>query len=131
MEKLQHHGCCGQYRGSLGGAQTSNNEQCVQSQEVARPNVAQLQQNIVSLANTVAFETVVEADVSQLLESREDALSNEELMQLEQGPAGEQDSEDAQPALRQLTTESSRQPSHILRLVYRPSPVAAPTMSGS
>ncbi|XP_035975602.1 tigger transposable element-derived protein 1 [Halichoerus grypus] len=79
--------------------------ECVQFQSVSQTdNIAQLQQNIVTLAKNVAFEEVVEADVDQLLRSHEEDLSNEELMQLEQEPAGEQESEDAPPALRQLTT---------------------------
>ncbi|XP_054426242.1 tigger transposable element-derived protein 1-like [Pteronotus mesoamericanus] len=79
--------------------------QCVQFQNVPQTdNIAQLRQNIVTLARTVAFDTVVEADVNQLLQSHENALSNEELRQLEQGPAGEEESEEAPPALRQLTT---------------------------
>lgn len=61
--------------------------QCVQFQSVSQTdNVAQLQQSIVTLARNMAF---VEADVDQLLRSHEEALSNEELMQLEQGPGGE------------------------------------------
>lgn len=51
-----------------------------------------------TLAKTLAFEEVVEADVDQLLRS------HEELMRLEQEPAREEESEDAQPTLRQLTT---------------------------
>lgn len=79
--------------------------QCVQFQNVSQTdNITQLQQNIVTLSKTLAFEEVVEADVDQLLRSHEDALSNEELMQLEQEPAREEESEDAQPTLRQLTT---------------------------
>lgn len=79
--------------------------QCVQFQNVSQTdNIAQLQQNIVALAKTLAFEEVVEADVDQLLRSHEDTLSNEELMQLQQEPEAEEESEDAQPALRQLTT---------------------------
>ncbi|XP_004392197.1 PREDICTED: uncharacterized protein MGC16385-like [Odobenus rosmarus divergens] len=79
--------------------------ECVQFQSVSQTdNIVQLQQNIVTLAKNVAFEEVVEADVDQLLRSHEEDLSNEELMQLEQEPAGEEESEDAPPALRQLTT---------------------------
>lgn len=79
--------------------------ECVQFQTVSQTdNIAQLQQNIVTLARNVAFEEVVEADVDRLLRSQEEDLSNEELMQLEQEPAGEEDSEDAPPTLRQLTT---------------------------
>ncbi|XP_045674446.1 tigger transposable element-derived protein 1-like [Phyllostomus hastatus] len=79
--------------------------QCVLSQDVAQSDDAtQLKQNVVSLAKTAAFETVVEADITQLLESQEDTLSNEELMQLGRRPAAEEESGDAQPALRQLTT---------------------------
>lgn len=63
-----------------------------------------LKKNIVTLAKTLGFEELVEADVDQLLQSHEDALSNEELMQLELEPAGEEESEDTQPVLRQLTT---------------------------
>lgn len=57
-----------------------------------------------TLAKTLAFEELVEADVDQLLQSHEDALSNEELMQLQPEPAGEEESEGTQPVLRQLTT---------------------------
>lgn len=79
--------------------------QCVQFQSVSQTdNIARLQQNIVTLARNVAFEEIVEADVDQLLRSHEEALSNEELMQLEWEPEGEEGSEDAAPALRQLTT---------------------------
>ncbi|XP_054566303.1 tigger transposable element-derived protein 1 isoform X1 [Eptesicus fuscus] len=79
--------------------------QCVQFQNFSQTdNIAQLQKNIMTLAKTLAFEELVEADVDQLLQSHEDALSNEELMQLEQEPAGEEESEDTQPVLRQLTT---------------------------
>ncbi|XP_007091164.1 CENPB DNA-binding domain-containing protein 1 [Panthera tigris] len=78
--------------------------ECVRFQSVSQAdNIAQLQQDIVSLAKNVAFEEVVEADVDQLLRSHEEDLSNKELMQLEQEPA-EEESEDAPPALRQLTT---------------------------
>ncbi|GAB5582602.1 CENPB DNA-binding domain-containing protein 1 [Prionailurus iriomotensis] len=78
--------------------------ECVRFQSVSQTdNIAQLQQNIVTLAKNVAFEEVVEADVDQLLRSHEEDLSNTELMQLEQEPA-EEESEDAPPALRQLTT---------------------------
>ncbi|KAF0884784.1 TIGD1 protein, partial [Crocuta crocuta] len=79
--------------------------ECVQFQSVSQTdNISQLKQNIVTLAKNVAFEEVVEADVDQLLRSHEEDLSNEELLQLEQEPAGEEESEDAPPALRQLTT---------------------------
>ncbi|XP_005608571.1 tigger transposable element-derived protein 1 [Equus przewalskii] len=79
--------------------------ECVQFQSVSQTdNIAQLQQNIVNLAKNVAFGEVVEGDVEQLLQSHEEDLSNEELMQLGQEPAGEEDSEDTPPALRQLTT---------------------------
>lgn len=79
--------------------------QCVQFQNFSQTdNITQLQKNIMTLAKTLAFEELLEADVDQLLQSHEDALSNEELMQLEQEPAGEEESEDTQPALRQLTT---------------------------
>lgn len=79
--------------------------QCVQFQNFSQTDsIAQLQKNIMTLAKTLAFEELVEADVDQLLQSHEDALSNEELMQLEQEPAGEEESEDTQPVLRQLTT---------------------------
>ena len=65
----------------------------------------QLQQNIVILAKSVAVGEVGEADVDQLLQSHEEGLSNEELMQLEQEPAGEEkEGEEAALALRQLTT---------------------------
>lgn len=58
--------------------------QCVQFQNFSQTdNIAQLQKNIMTLAKTLAFEELVEADVDQLLQSHEDALSNEELMQLE------------------------------------------------
>lgn len=56
-----------------------------------------------TLAKTLGFEELVEADVDRFLHSHEDALFSEELMQLEQEPAGEE-SEDTQPVLRQLTT---------------------------
>ncbi|XP_029781484.1 CENPB DNA-binding domain-containing protein 1 [Suricata suricatta] len=80
--------------------------ECVQFQSVSQTdNISQLQQNIVTLAKNVAFEDVVEADVDHLLRSHEEDLSNEELMQLEQQPAGEEDNDDAPAALRQLTTE--------------------------
>lgn len=79
--------------------------QCVQFQNFSQTdNIAQLQKNIMTLAKTLAFEELVEADVDQLLQSHKDALSNEEPMQLEQEPAGEEESEDTQPVLRQLTT---------------------------
>ncbi|CAD7689291.1 unnamed protein product [Nyctereutes procyonoides] len=79
--------------------------ECVQFHSVSQTDdIAQLQQNIVTLAKNVAFEEVVEADVDQLLRSHEEDLSNEELMQLEQEPKGEEESEDVPPALRQLTT---------------------------
>lgn len=79
--------------------------QCVQSQSVSQTdNIAQLRQHIVTLARTVAFEEIEEADVVQWLQSHEEALSNEELMQLDQEPAGEEGSEDTAPALRRLTT---------------------------
>lgn len=68
--------------------------------------------------------------MDQLLLSQEDALSKEELMQLEQEPAGEE-SEDTRPVLRQLTTGEPSAPSHILRLAYRSLPVAVPMMSGN
>ncbi|XP_055269208.1 putative CENPB DNA-binding domain-containing protein 1 [Moschus berezovskii] len=67
--------------------------------------IAQLQQNIVILAKSVAVGEVGEPDVDQLLQSHKEGLSNEELMQLEQEPAGEEgEGEEAAPALRQLTT---------------------------
>ncbi|XP_039702515.1 tigger transposable element-derived protein 1 [Pteropus medius] len=79
--------------------------QCVQSQSVSQTdNIARLRRNIVTLARTVAFEEIVEADVDQLLRSHEEALSNEGLMQLDREPAGQEGNEDAAPALRQLTT---------------------------
>lgn len=79
--------------------------QCVQFQSVSQTdNIAQLQVNIVTLARTVAFEEIVEADVDQWLQCHEEALSNEELMQLDQEPAGEAGGEDTAPALRQLST---------------------------
>ncbi|KAM9191847.1 tigger transposable element-derived protein 1-like [Dugong dugon] len=82
--------------------------ECVQFQSFSQTdNITRLQQNIVTLAKNVTFEKVVEADVGQLLQSHEEDLSNEELMQLEQEwAAGEEESEDAPPALRQLTTEA-------------------------
>ncbi|XP_004377875.1 tigger transposable element-derived protein 1 [Trichechus manatus latirostris] len=82
--------------------------ECVQFQSFSQTdNITRLQQNIVTLAKNVTFEEVVEADVGQLLQSHEEDLSNEELMQLEQEwAAGEEESEDAPPALRQLTTEA-------------------------
>ncbi|XP_006860315.1 PREDICTED: tigger transposable element-derived protein 1-like [Chrysochloris asiatica] len=82
--------------------------ECVQFHSVPQTdNIVRLQQNIVSLAQNVAFEEVVETDVGQLLQSHEEDLSNEELMQLEQErAAGEEESEDAPLALRQLTTEA-------------------------
>ncbi|OWK15825.1 hypothetical protein Celaphus_00004077 [Cervus elaphus hippelaphus] len=56
-------------------------------------------------ASRVAVGEVGEADVDQLLQSHDEGLSNEELMQLEQEPAGEEEEgEEAAPALRQLTT---------------------------
>ncbi|XP_024591404.1 CENPB DNA-binding domain-containing protein 1 [Neophocaena asiaeorientalis asiaeorientalis] len=81
--------------------------ECVQFQSVSQTdNIAQLQQNIVTLAKSVALGEVGEADVDQLLQSHEEGLSNEELVQLEQEPAGEEEEEgeEAAPALRQLTT---------------------------
>ncbi|XP_057569614.1 tigger transposable element-derived protein 1-like [Hippopotamus amphibius kiboko] len=82
--------------------------ECVQFPSVSQTdNVAQLQQNIVTLANSMALGEVGEADVHQLLQSHEEGLSNEELMQLEQEQAGEEEGEEgeeAAPALRQLTT---------------------------
>uniref|UniRef100_A0A7N5JAM7 HTH CENPB-type domain-containing protein n=1 Tax=Ailuropoda melanoleuca TaxID=9646 RepID=A0A7N5JAM7_AILME len=79
--------------------------ECVCFQSVSQTdNIAQLQQNIVTLAKNVAFEEAVEADVDQLLRSHEEDLSNEELMQLEQEPVGEGESGEIPPALRQLTT---------------------------
>lgn len=60
-------------------------------------NIAQLQQNIVTLARNVAFEEIVEADMDQLLRSHDKALSNEELMQPEWEPEGEEGSEEAAP----------------------------------
>ncbi|XP_059940445.1 tigger transposable element-derived protein 1-like [Mesoplodon densirostris] len=80
--------------------------ECVQFQSVCQTdNIAQLQQNIVTLAKSVALGEVGEADVEQLLQSHEEGLSNEELMQLEQEPAREEEEgEEAAPALRQLTT---------------------------
>lgn len=79
--------------------------QCVQYQRVSQTDdIALLQQNIVTLARNVAFEEIVEADVDQLLRSHEEALSNEELMQREWEPEGEEGSEDTAPTLRQLTT---------------------------
>lgn len=80
--------------------------ECVQFQSVSQTdNIAQVQQNIVTLAKSVALGEVGEADVDQLLQSHEEGLSNEELVQLEQEPAGEEEEgEEAAPALRQLTT---------------------------
>ncbi|XP_007125547.1 tigger transposable element-derived protein 1 [Physeter macrocephalus] len=80
--------------------------ECVQFHSVSQTdNIAQLQQNIVTLAKSVALGEVGEADVDQLLRSHEEGLSNEELVQLEQEPAGEEEEgEEAAPALRQLTT---------------------------
>ncbi|DAA20259.1 TPA: CENPB DNA-binding domains containing 1-like [Bos taurus] len=80
--------------------------ECVQFQSASQTDgIAQLQQNIVILAKSVAVGEVGEADVDQLLQSHEEGLSNEELMQLEQEPAGEEEEgEEAAPALRQLTT---------------------------
>lgn len=66
--------------------------------------------------------------MDQVLPSQEDALSNEELMQLEQEPAGEEESEGTQPVLRPLTTGELSAPSDILRLAYRSLPVAAQSM---
>lgn len=65
-----------------------------------------------TLAKTLGFAELVEADVDRLQQSHEDALSNEELVQLEQEPAGEEESGDTQPVLRQLTTELSAALSH-------------------
>ncbi|XP_006173803.2 CENPB DNA-binding domain-containing protein 1 [Camelus ferus] len=79
--------------------------ECVQFQSVSQTdNIARLRQNIVTLAQNVALGEVLGAAVDQLLCSHEEDLSNEELMQLEQQPAREEDSEDAAPVLRQLTT---------------------------
>ncbi|XP_037373978.1 tigger transposable element-derived protein 1 [Talpa occidentalis] len=79
--------------------------ECVQFHDVSQTdNVAQLQQDIVALARSLALEQLVEADVGRLLQLNEKDLSNAELMQLEQERAVEEDSEDAPPALRQLTT---------------------------
>ena len=80
--------------------------ECVQFQSASQTDgIAQLQQNIVILAKSVAVGEVGEADVDQLLQSHEEGLSNEELMQLEQEPTGEEEEgEEAAPALRQLTT---------------------------
>ncbi|XP_007937436.1 CENPB DNA-binding domain-containing protein 1 [Orycteropus afer afer] len=82
--------------------------ECVHFQSFSQTdNIAWLQRNIMALAKNVAFEEVVEADVGRLLQSHEEDLSNEELMQLERERAvGEGENEDAPPALRQLTTEA-------------------------
>lgn len=86
--------------------------QCVQFQSVSQTDkIAQLQQSIVTLARNVAFGEIAEADVDQLLRSREAALSNEDLMQLDRGP-GAEESEDAVPALRQLTSQLAAAFSH-------------------
>ncbi|KAB0384998.1 hypothetical protein FD755_006915 [Muntiacus reevesi] len=80
--------------------------ECVQFQRASQTDsIAQLQQDIVILAKSVAVGEVGEADVDQLLQSHDEGLSNEELMQLEHEPAGEEEEgEEAAPALRQLTT---------------------------
>ncbi|KAM6223841.1 tigger transposable element-derived protein 1 [Rhynchocyon petersi] len=81
--------------------------ECVQFQSFPwSDNMAQLQRDIVTLAKHVACDGLVEANVARVLQSHEEDLSNQELMQLEQKRAiGEVDSEDNPTALRQLTTE--------------------------
>ncbi|XP_006902931.1 PREDICTED: tigger transposable element-derived protein 1-like [Elephantulus edwardii] len=82
--------------------------ECVQCHSLPRTdNITQLRQDIMTLARNVACEEVTDADLGRLLQSHEDDLSNQELMQLQQGwAAGEEAGEDASPALRQLTTEA-------------------------
>ncbi|XP_043837136.1 CENPB DNA-binding domain-containing protein 1 [Dromiciops gliroides] len=82
--------------------------ECVHVHDVSQiETITQIQQDIVALANDIGFGELVEADVGQLLQSHDEDLSNEELMQLEQERAAEEkeENEDASPILRQLTTK--------------------------
>ncbi|KAM9061128.1 tigger transposable element-derived protein 1-like [Sarcophilus harrisii] len=82
--------------------------ECVHAHDVSQiENITQIQQDILALANDIGFAELVEADVDQLLQSHDEELSNEELMQLEQERAVEEkeENEDAPPILRQLTTK--------------------------
>ncbi|XP_029649971.1 tigger transposable element-derived protein 1-like [Octopus sinensis] len=62
----------------------------------------QVQQDIVTLANSAGFEEVKENDVIELLESHGESLSNEELLLLEQDRAAEEEEEDLEAASTQL-----------------------------
>ncbi|XP_068941605.1 tigger transposable element-derived protein 1-like [Petaurus breviceps papuanus] len=82
--------------------------ECVHLHDVSQiETITQIQQGIVALANDLGFGEVVETDVVQLLQSHDEDLSNEELMQVEQERAAEEkeENEDAPPILRQLTTK--------------------------
>ncbi|XP_020844762.1 tigger transposable element-derived protein 1 [Phascolarctos cinereus] len=82
--------------------------ECVHAHDASQTEtITQIQQDIVALANDLGFGELLEADVGQLLQSHDEDLSNEELMQLEQERAAEEkeENEDTPPFLRQLTTK--------------------------
>ncbi|KAG7155119.1 Tigger transposable element-derived protein 1-like 196 [Homarus americanus] len=57
----------------------------------------QVQQDIVTLANNVGFEEVIENDVVELLETHREDLTNEDLMMLEQERAAGQEEDIESP----------------------------------
>ncbi|XP_042221477.1 tigger transposable element-derived protein 1-like [Homarus americanus] len=69
-------------------------------------SLQQVQQDIVTLANNVGFEGVIENDVVELLESHREDLTNEDLMMLEQEQAaGQEEDIESPPTPLQLTTK--------------------------
>ena len=86
------------YGGSSGGPQTSK----------IFSNVPDIFQQIVGLAREVGFDEVDDEDVSQLLESHGDDLTNEDLIQLEQQQTlgREQEGELPTPPTKQLTRKA-------------------------
>ncbi|XP_042212261.1 tigger transposable element-derived protein 1-like, partial [Homarus americanus] len=69
-------------------------------------SLQKVQQDIVTLANNIGFEEVVENDVVELLESHREDLTNEDLMMLEQERAAGQGKDiESPPTALQLTTK--------------------------
>ncbi|XP_042211557.1 tigger transposable element-derived protein 1-like [Homarus americanus] len=69
-------------------------------------SLQQVQQDIVTLANNVDFEEVIENGVVELLESHREDLTNEDLMMLEQErAAGQEEDIEPPPTPLQLTTK--------------------------
>ncbi|XP_038669700.1 tigger transposable element-derived protein 1-like [Scyliorhinus canicula] len=64
--------------------------ECVSDHEGSHDTVAEVQQEIITLAREVGFDELDEADVVELLKSHGEELSNEDLMQLESHQAEEE-----------------------------------------